>query len=341
MKRWVWTILGIAVIAGAAAVGCRREQAAPAAAPQPAGPERIVAAGRVETAGEETLAGFELDGKLATVTAEEGDRVRRGEVLATLDNGDFAARAASARAAVAEQEAALERLRNGARPEQVREAAALLAEAESRRELAREELERRRPLVERGAVSRSEFAQTERDLETAAARVAAARERLALVERETRAEDLRRAEAALAGARARVEEAQALLEKTLLRAPADGAVLRRYRKPGELVSSNGNTPVYLLGDTRRLRVRMDVDETDVARLAVGQSAYVTAAAYGARRFPGKVVRIGQALGRKNVRTDEPTERVDTKILETLIELEPGAALPIGLRVDAYIELGVK
>jgi len=43
------------------------------------------------------------------------------------------------------------------------------------------------------------------------------------------------------------------------------------------------------------------------------------------------------LGRKNVRKDEPSERVDTKILETLIELDPGAALPIGLRVDAFLE----
>ena len=46
--------------------------------------------------------------------------------------------------------------------------------------------------------------------------------------------------------------------------------------------------------------------------------------------------IGQELGRKNVRTDEPTERVDSKILETLIQLDSGADLPIGLRVNAFI-----
>jgi hypothetical protein len=42
------------------------------------------------------------------------------------------------------------------------------------------------------------------------------------------------------------------------------------------------------------------------------------------------------LGRKNVRTDEPTERVDTKILETLVELDNGIDLPVGLRVNAFI-----
>ena len=59
-------------------------------------------------------------------------------------------------------------------------------------------------------------------------------------------------------------------------------------------------------------------------------------AYGQQRFWGKVVRVGEQLGRKNIRTDEPTERVDTKILPTLLELENGAPLPAGLRVDAFI-----
>jgi HlyD family secretion protein len=46
--------------------------------------------------------------------------------------------------------------------------------------------------------------------------------------------------------------------------------------------------------------------------------------------------VGQQLGPKNVRTDEPTEKIDTKILETLVELDPGSRLPDGLRVDAFI-----
>jgi HlyD family secretion protein len=81
---------------------------------------------------------------------------------------------------------------------------------------------------------------------------------------------------------------------------------------------------------------MDVDEADVSKLSLGQTAYVTADAYGNQKFSGHIVRIGEELGRKNVRTDEPTERVDMKILETLIELDSTNRLPIGLRVNAYI-----
>lgn len=82
-----------------------------------------------------------------------------------------------------------------------------------------------------------------------------------------------------------------------------------------------------------------MDETEVAKVKVGQAAYVTADAYGTQKFPGHVVRVGNELGRKNIRTDEPTEKVDTKILETLVQLDRGSSLPDGLRVDAYIRTG--
>jgi HlyD family secretion protein len=151
-------------------------------------------------------------------------------------------------------------------------------------------------------------------------------------------EDVQRAEAELASARARLQEAEALLEKTFLRAPVAGRVLRRYHLGGESVSASGTDPVVSIGNLARLRVRVDVDEADIAKLHLNQAAFVTADAFGTRRFPGRVVRIGEALGRKNIRTEEPTERVDTKILETLVELDEGVQLPVGLRVDAFLEV---
>jgi HlyD family secretion protein len=83
-------------------------------------------------------------------------------------------------------------------------------------------------------------------------------------------------------------------------------------------------------------VRVDVDEADIGKIQVGQRAYVSAQAYGDRKFGGRVVRISQMLGKKNIRTEEPTERIDTKILETLIELDENSKLPPGLRVNTFI-----
>jgi len=298
----------------------------------------IVAAGRVEPASEEVKIGSELDGKLRAVPVEEGQEVRRGQVIAILENGDYLARVELAKAALSEREANLERLRNGSRLEERREAEAQLREAEVHRDIARAERERRRSLLDRGAISRSEFDHSDRDARSAEARVEAVKQRLQLVETETRVEDLKRAAAEVERARASIREAEALVAKTIIRAPIDGRILRKHLKAGEAVSSNGNTTIVTMGDVSRLRVRVDVDEIDVAKLFEGQQAYVTAEAYGNRQFKGRVVRIGQALGRKNVRTGEPSERVDTKILETLVELNPGEVLPVGLRVDAYLEL---
>lgn len=314
-----------------------RNRTAAVSAATPPAIRPVVGAGRVEPASEEVKIGSELDGKLKTVSAAEGDLVRQGTILAVLENGDYVARVALMKAALREREAVLERLRNGARVEEKSEQEALLREAQAQLATAKAERDRRSILLDRGAISRSEFDISDRDFHTAAARVEAASQRLAVVRTQTRAEDLARAEAEVEEARARLAESQAMLEKTYIRAPMSGRILRRYRKAGESVSSDGNTPVVSMGDLRTLRVRMDVDESDVSRLYLGQPGYVTAETYGDRKFTGKVVQIGQALGRKNVRTDEPTERVDTKILETLIELDPGQELPVGLRVDAYLE----
>lgn len=137
--------------------------------------------------------------------------------------------------------------------------------------------------------------------------------------------------------KARLEAARARLEKSFTRSPIDGIVIHKYMKAGESASVIRDRPVITVADTTILRARVDVDETDAGRIREGQSAYVTADAYGDRRFSGRVVQIGQALGRKNIRTDEPVERVDTKILETLNEFD--SALPVGLRVDAFILTG--
>jgi len=340
-KTWRFVTILVAVAAVGLAFASRRDRKPePAqAAPNQTRPAGVItAAGRVEPVGEEIRIGPEMDGKLARVLVDEGDSVQKGQVVAMLTNSDFQARVELAKATLREREAQLERLRNGARVEERRESEAMLREVEAQMMTARAERDRRQGLLERGAISRSEYDLTARDYETWKARVEAARERLNMVQTQTRVEDLKRAEAEVAHAEATLAESRAQLEKTYVRAPIAGRVLRRYRKSGESVSVQADTPIISLGDLGTLRVRVDVDEVDVARLFVGQPAWVTAEAYGTKKFTGKVVRIGQALGRKNVRTDEPTERIDTKILETLVELDPGQRLPVGLRVDAYLEV---
>ena len=96
--------------------------------------------------------------------------------------------------------------------------------------------------------------------------------------------------AALQLAQAQETEAVAAYDKTIIRAPIDGIVLRRFRKSGEAVGNLPPTPILELGARGPLRVRAEVDEADLGHLSVGQRVYVKASAFGDQRFDGVVVR---------------------------------------------------
>ena len=321
----------------------RREhtvKAAPSLAPTLQSRVGLIAApGRVEAVSEEIRVSSELSGRLKFVAVEEGNRVRKGQVLAQIENSDYVARVAEAEAALAQREAELTRMVNGARTQERRASQAGVKAAEAVLENARREAERRRTLADHQMISRDEAERYERGYQVALAESERASQEFSLVDADPREEDRRRAEAAVAAARAQLSEARAYLEKTYIRSPLDGIILRKFRHAGESVSTQFDSPIVTLADDSSLRVRLDVDETDVARLRVGQSAFVTAEAYGSQKFTGHVLRVGRILGKKNVRTDEPNERVDTKILETLVELDPRQTLPLGLRVDSFVRVG--
>lgn len=336
-------LVGLAVflLTVSLALASRREHAASvaaAAATATRGPALIAGPGRVEPLSEDIKIGSELSGRLKSVKVEEGDAIRRGQVLAELENADYRAQVESARANVVAKQAVLRKVINGARLQERNEAWSTVNEAKAVMENSLAELHRRQELFSAKVVSREELDRYAREADVAKAKYQARVEQHSLVDDHAREEDQSLAEADLQLAQAQLDEAQARYEKTFIRSPIDGGVMRKHHRSGESVSNSSTVPdpILTIGDRNVLRVRVDVDETDVSKVQVGQKAYVTADAFGKQKFWGRVVRVGQQLGPKNVRTDEPTERVDTKILETLVELDPGSTLPDGLRVDAFI-----
>ena len=306
-----------------------------------ASPELIAGPGRVEPVSEDIKIGSELSGKLHSVTVEEGDSVRKGQVLAVLENDDYRAEVLSAEAEVGAKQATLRKVINGARPQERSQALSSVEAAQAVMENAKAEADRHQKLFAAGVISQEEAERYSREYDVASAQYRESVQRHSLLDDRAREEDIAFAQADLGLAQARLEDARAKYEKTRIKSPINGTVLRKHHRSGESVSNSSTVPdpILTIGDTNVLRVRVDVDESDVNRVRVGQKAYVTADAFGAQKFWGRVVRVGELLGPKNVRTDAPTERVDRKILETLVELNPGEQLPMGLRVDAYIVSG--
>lgn len=343
MKNRTTLLIGITafLLTVSLALASRRPQERSAPAPTPVVPQQlllIAGPGRVEPYSEDIKIGSELSGRLKLVKVEEGDVIHRGEVLAELENADYRAQVESARANVVAKEATLRKVINGARRQERAEASSSVNEAKAVSENTQSEFRRRQQLFAAGVVSREELDRYSREADVAKAKYQSAVEQHSLVDDIAREEDRALAEADVQLAQAELAEAEARYQKTFIRSPIDGTVMRKHHRSGESVSNSSTVPdpILTIGDRRTLRVRVDVDETDVSKIRLGQRAYVTADAYGKQRFWGKVVRVGQQLGPKNVRTDEPTEKVDTKILETLVELDAGPQLPDGLRVDAFI-----
>jgi HlyD family secretion protein len=323
------------VLASTLLGGCAAQPAAATLALDRGAPRPILvsAPGLVEPASEAFTISSELNGRVRDVLVEEGDHVQRGQVVATLEDAEYQAKLQSAEAEVEQRKSELNRLIAGARAEERQIAKIKLEEAEAVLQNSRMELQRRQELYRSGDVSREELERADRDYKVAAARNEQALQNHALVNAEPRVDDVAKAEAAVSVATGLVLESRARLAKTVIRSPIDGTVLRKQVKRGESVLSGA---IVTVGDTAGLRVRIDVDESDIGMLQVGQRAYVSAQAYGDEKFWGRVVRISQILGKKNIRTNEPAERVDTKILETLVEMDEDCKLPPGLRVNGFI-----
>jgi HlyD family secretion protein len=296
----------------------------------------VAAPGKVEPASEEITVGASIIGLIKEVLVKEGDHLARGQIVATIESDEYKAALTKAEAQLRLREAELLRLNNGARVQERRQAQAAVQEAEAVLKNSAIELERRRVLVAQGFTSQEIFDRAQRENSVARQRLEGAKQKFALIDDRARDEDIAIAEAQVDVARAARDEAQAQMDKTAIRSPIDGTVLRVTRHAGELISTFMDTPIVTMGDVSQLFVRADVDEADVGKISAGMAAYVTADAFGDQRFTGRVTRIGRSVGKKNIRTDEAREHMDSKILEVMIELDDSQTLPPGLRVNAFM-----
>ena len=125
-------------------------------------------------------------------------------------------------------------------------------------------------------------------------------------------EEILRAQAQLARAEAAVKNARTQLGYCTITAPRSGVIVKKYVEKGSIVTAGrsafgGGTGAGItiaeIADISRMRVLVDVDETDIARIRVGQEVDVTFDAYPGLRFSGKVIKIApQAVVDQNVTT---------------------------------------
>jgi multidrug resistance efflux pump len=292
--------------------------------------------GKVEPVSRKRRLAFEISGLLDEVMVDEGDSVKRGQEVARLRNDEYAARLDAARSEAQALKAQYDKLMAGARQEEKTETLSVVQRTKSVMENARVEMKRRKELLAQNLIAKEEVDRTETEYLVAEKEYEEARQRYLVMKNFSRKEDIATAWAEYEAAVQRSVDMQAQLEKTLLRSPVDGKVLRVHRQPGENVSIFFESPVLTVADISRYQIRAEINEKYAALLEAGQEAYFTSEAFGSLRFPGRVQRVAYMTGPKTVTLDRPREKADTKIIEAIIALESQEGLVTGLSGDVFI-----
>ena len=239
---------------------------------------------------------FNGNQRIANILVTEGDRVTKGQLLATLDKQRLEALVGSRKAKVAAQKQVVDRLEAGTRQEEIRKARAVaekIAEAEKGKKKAEAEAKvaeitarRVRYLTKKGALSQQKLDDTIADLDAANARLKAAKEVLELAIAGPRKEDIAEAKATLRAYEQDLALARRELADADLIAPLDGVIENRILQPGDMASPE--TPVFTIAITDPLWVRAYVSETDLGKIRLGMKAEVTTDSYPGKHYEGWV-----------------------------------------------------
>jgi HlyD family secretion protein len=234
--------------------------------------------------------GTKVMGKVEWIGVEKGDHVKTGQVLVRLEDSEYRAQLQRARGQLASAESNYNLLRNGSRPEEI-------ARDQATMENARATYERTRQLAAQGIYNRQQ-------LDDAKAQYEAALNIYQLTKLGPRAEQIAQAQAAVEQARGDVAYAQTQLDATRITAPVDGTILDRVVEKGELVTTmftgerGAKSYVVSLADLNDIRVELDINQNDFARISREQPCDIVLEAYPTRHYRGQVIEISPEANRE-------------------------------------------
>jgi multidrug resistance efflux pump len=345
LSKYVLPLLGVALLGVAVLHVARAQAPLPGLAP-PVEPARrpfaetVVGTGIAEAQTENIAIGTALSGLVVEVDVRVGQKATAGAPLFRLDDRQLRAELAVRQAALASAAAANDRVASEPRKEDVEASAARLQEARAKLADRADQLRRGRAMTGGYAISRQELVGLEQAVEAARAQAECAEAEHRRVVAGAWEPDRVVARAAVDEARARLRQTETELDRLVVRAPVDGEVLQVNVRPGEFVAGQPGQALVLLGNLGRLHVRVQIDEHDIPRFRQGAPARAELRGYPGQGRPLTFVRVEPYVTPKKSLTNDDTERVDTRVLQIIYALEPGAAgLYVGQQLDVFIDVG--
>ncbi|MEM7760347.1 MAG: ABC exporter membrane fusion protein [Cyanobacteria bacterium P01_A01_bin.40] len=338
----------------------------------------VTALGRIEPRGEviQISVSAAADGdRLEELLVKEGAEIKQGDVIAVLDSRDrLEAALNQAQEQVGVAQANLAQVKAGAKTGEIQAQQATIARIEVEREnnisaqsamvsrmqaeLSNAEIEYQRyqTLYQDGAVSASAKDSKYLTLATAREQLAEAQANLKRIESsqqkqiaeakatldkiaEVRPVDVAIADAEVRQAQAAVKTAQAELDRSYIKSPQAGRVIKILTRPGEVVSSNEG--IARIGQTSEMYAVAEVYESDITKVQLGQNATITSSALS-EKLTGEVASIGLEIARQEVVNTDPTANIDAKVVEVKVKLDPESSQKVAgltnLLVNVKIEI---
>ena len=232
--------------------------------------ERVSASGKIQPEVEVKITA-EVNGQITQLPVKEGDAVNKGDLLVQLNPDIY-------EAALLRAEAALNSAKSN-----LASSRAQVVQGEANQLAAKKAFDRSTSLMEQQVISQAEYDQTEASFLTAQATLTSAQE------------SVKGAEFAILSAEASLQEARDNLGRTTLRAPQSGVVTALVKEIGESVQGNGFTAgevIMNVSDLSTMEVNVEVNESDIVRIELGDQAEIEVDAYLGTTFKGRVTEIG-------------------------------------------------
>jgi HlyD family secretion protein len=311
VSRKTWIIGAIVVVLLVAGVGARlwfRGQRLPAVNAETIRSrdlEAIVSAsGKIQPVRQVDISANQM-GRVTRLAVEEGQRVKAGQFLLEIDPRSFSGQVERGEASVAAARSSLQQARTN-----VEQARATL-------DLAQQNLKRQQELAKEGLNTREALERADNDVQVRQAELKAREQDV-----ETREQQIRQEQASLSSTRYN-------LSQVIISSPMDGIVTRRNIEQGENVvvgtMNNAGTVLLTVADMSMIQAEVEVDETDIPNVALGQPAKITIDAVPNRTFRGHVTEIGNSpiqTGSTTTQTTATAQATNFKVVVTIDEAVP-------------------
>lgn len=292
----------------------------------------IVLSGNIEVT--EVDAGFKIAGRIAKLKAEEGEKVEKDKILATLDKVEFENIVSQNVAYLNERQILLEELKAGSRREELEQAKANVSYTEAELVKSKKDYERIESLYNNGILSAQQFDSAKKSYEAAVSMHKKSLESFNLVKAGSRMEEIKAAEKRVQYAKASLKAAEDKLNDTTIYSPVSGVILKKNAESGEIISPA--MPVYTIGVLEKPWIKVYVKEDKLGLIKLGQRAEIKTDSFPSKIYEGTVTYISSEaeFTPKNIQTQEERVKlvfgVKISVKNRNDELKPG--MPADVRL---------